>query len=107
MTLTIDAQGTSMLKDGVVILDSEGKCMYIQGIQNYTCYELHPGDRCSFHIGGFYNLETDQITFTTCNLTMDTPEKATGTAKVVNGVMAGEVLCEDAESFMFSLPEVK
>ena len=56
---------------------------------------------------GRFAFATLQITFTTCNLTMDTPEKATGTAKVVNGVLTGEVLCEDAESFIFSLPEVK
>jgi hypothetical protein len=107
MTLTIDAQGTDMSRDGAVILVSEGRCMYIQGIQNYTCYELHPGERCGIRIGGFYNLASDQITFTACALTLDTPEKATGSAKMVNGVMTGEVRCEDAESFQFALPEVK
>ena len=95
MTLTINA--------GIVILRSEGKCMYIQGIQNYTCYELHPGDRCGITLTGRYEMSSDQITFSTC-----VPSRtATGTAKMENGLMTGEVRCEDAESFKFALPELK
>jgi hypothetical protein len=81
--------------------------MYIQGLQNYTCYELHPGDRCGISLAGRYDMSTDQITFTTCATTSAQARTATGTAKMENGLMTGEIRCEDAESFKFALPELK
>jgi hypothetical protein len=93
MVLTIDA--------GTVTLRSDGKCMYIQGLNPYTCYELHPGDRCGITLTGNYN-GPNSIIFKSCS----NGQPTTGTATDQNGTVSGTARC-GAESFNFSLPMVK
>jgi hypothetical protein len=93
MTLIIDA--------GNVTLRSEGKRTFIQGLNPFTCYELHPGECCGITLIGNYR-EPNLIEFNSCS----NNEPITGTAKEQNGDVSGSAQC-GAEMFTISLPEVK
>ncbi len=81
-----------------VTLRSEGKCMSIQGLNPYTCYETEDGGRCGITITGKFDDSTN-MSFDSCS----TGEPASGTATYyVNGITSGTARC-GYETFTFTL----
>ncbi len=81
-----------------VTLRSEGKCMSIQGLNPYTCYESEEGGRCGITITGKFDDSTN-MSFDSCS----NGEPASGTATLgANGIARGTAKC-GYETFTFIL----
>lgn len=91
MTMTISLESAS--------LRSEGKCMSIQGLNPYTCYESEPGDRCGITITAKY--QSKKYVFDSCS----NGEQAGGSATYLNDIVSGTATCGN-DTFTFSLSEV-
>jgi hypothetical protein len=105
ITCPVEADMTLTINTGKVTLNSLQKKSGFTDNLDFVCHDVNQGEIMGINLYGRYDMSTDQITFTNC-LTA-TGDPASGTAKMANGLMTGEVTCPWGDSFNFALPEVK